>query len=95
MRQGPYKNNLKKMRESVMSQIELANKLKSRGFSVTPSYICQIEAGLKHIPYGLAVAICEELNYSASKVIDIFPPSSFTGSEKTLDEQSATLDKIA
>lgn len=80
-RQGPYKNRVKEIRKSQnITQGELAEKLRKRGFKVTVAYISQIEAGLKHIPYGLALAICEELGYKSNNVTEIFLPDAFTGS---------------
>jgi len=83
--QGPYKNKVKKYREALdISQAELALRLKKRGLEASGSYISMIEAGLKKgIPYGLAVAITEELGLNPSQVTDIFLPSAFTGSEAT------------
>lgn len=62
-----------------MSQAALAERLRKRGFKVTSSYISQIEAGQKHIPYGLAIAITEELGMNPNRVTEIFLPDSFTG----------------
>lgn len=92
-RQGPYKNRLKEFREEVVkiTQSELANRLKKRGFRVSESYLSQIEAGLKHIPYGLAIALCEELGYSSDKVTEIFLPCSFTGSQEKEGSTTPTL----
>ena len=68
-RQGPYKNKVKDKREDFgITQEELAKRLKERGFKASAAYISQIEAGLKHVPYGLAVAICEELGLKSSEV---------------------------
>jgi transcriptional regulator with XRE-family HTH domain len=97
MSKGPYKNKLKKYREAKltpqpMTQQALAERLKKRGFRVTASYISQIESGFKHIPYGLAIAICEELGLEPSQAPEVFLPSSFTGSENSYKEQAATLD---
>jgi len=80
-RQGKYKNKVKHYRENIgITQEELAEKLKSRGLKASGAYISQIEAGLKNIPYGLAVAICQELGFHANRVTDIFLPDNFTGS---------------
>jgi len=75
---GPYKNRLKEFREPLMTQDELADRLKQRGFQASGSYISQIESGFKYIPYGLAVAICEELGLEPIKVTEIFLPKYFT-----------------
>lgn len=81
MRQGPYKNKVKEYRvKAKISQSELAEKLKLRGFRATGSYISQIESGLKRVPYGLAVAICEELGIDNKQVTEIFLPKYFTAS---------------
>jgi len=84
---GPYKNRMKEYRELVMTQAELAERLRKRGFKASESYISQIEAGLKNIPYGLAVAICEELGIGSAKVTEIFLPKYFTGSEDNNNRQ--------
>lgn len=82
MRQGNFKNKTKQIREgeTTLTQEQLAEALRNRGFRVTGAYISQIEAGLKHVPYGLAIAICEELGYQSDQVTDIFLPENFTGS---------------
>lgn len=88
MRQGPYKNKVKEYREPVgISQNVLAERLQKRGFRASGAYISQIEAGLKHIPYGLAVAICEELGMVPEQVTEIFLPEYFTAS---LEETSTS-----
>jgi transcriptional regulator with XRE-family HTH domain len=81
-KQGRYKNTVKAIRESKnITQKVLVEKLKARGFQISESYLSQIESGFKHIPYGLAVAICEELGFESNYVTEIFLPSFFTGSE--------------
>lgn len=88
-RTGPFKNNLAQFRNIAdVTQGQLSERLKKRGFSVTGSYISQIEAGLKNIPYGLAIAICEELGYDHSQVTEIFLPEYFTGSEVTVNKKA-------
>ena len=79
---GQYTNKVREFRELQMTQEELARRLKKRGFRVTGSYICQIEAGLKHIPYGLALAITEELGFEAECVTVVFLPEPFTSSKE-------------
>jgi transcriptional regulator with XRE-family HTH domain len=86
MRQGPYKNLVKSQRENLepkTTQEDLAEHLRKRGFRVTGAYISQIEAGLKRIPYDLAIAICEELGFDKSKVTEIFLPINYTDSLET------------
>ena len=83
-----HKNKLKDFREPAMTQKRLAEKLRNRGFRVTESYMSQIEAGLKHIPYGLAIAIAEEVLGDPRRVTEIFLPESFTGSESELSATS-------
>ncbi|MHB8183671.1 MAG: helix-turn-helix domain-containing protein [Candidatus Desulforudaceae bacterium] len=82
LRIGPYSNHVRARRESIsITQEQLAKRLALKGFKVTASYISQIEAGLKHIPYGLAIAITEALGYETAQVTGIFLPESFTGSD--------------
>lgn len=95
-RQGPFQNKVKEVRENeaFITQKELAYRLKKRGFSVTSAYVSQIEAGLKHIPYGLAVAICEELGYQTNRVTEIFLPENYTDSlDVVVSEPTPTLPK--
>lgn len=81
MLQGPYKNKVKEYRNAKgYSQTELAKRLNNRGFRASGAYISQIEAGLKRVPYSLAVAICQELGMQSSQVTEIFLPSNYTGS---------------
>lgn len=91
LREGPFKNRLKEFREPIMTQKELSERLKKRGFKASVGYLSQIEAGFKHIPYGLAVAICEELGKPVNEVTCIFLPSSFAGSKL---EQSTTSEAV-
>jgi transcriptional regulator with XRE-family HTH domain len=81
MRIGKYKNKVKEYREAIpITQEELAERLRKRGLKATGAYISQIESGLKNVPYGLAVAICEELGLDCYQVTEIFLPQYFTGS---------------
>lgn len=92
-RQGPYQNRVKEIRETELdlTQQNIVDRLKERGISISTAYLSQIEAGLKHIPYGLAVAICEELGYESARVTEIFLPENFTGSLEVsiVDQQAA------
>lgn len=86
MHNGPYKNKTKDYRKALkISQNELAVRLKERGFRASGAYISQIEAGLKRVPYGLAVAICEELGLDSRQVTEIFLPQYFTVSLQAKD----------
>lgn len=79
IRKGPYHNKVREYRKiSGVTQTGLAERLRRRGFRASGAYISQIEAGLKHIPYGLAVAICEELGLESHQVTEIFLPEHFT-----------------
>lgn len=81
MRYGPYKNKAKEYRQlRKMTQVDLARRLQNRGFRASGAYISQIEAGLKRVPYGLALAICEELGLESNQVTEVFLPQYFTAS---------------
>jgi transcriptional regulator with XRE-family HTH domain len=92
-RMGPFKNKVKEIREKLiprLSQKELAERLRKRGFDASGAYISQIEAGLKDVPYRLAVAICEELGHDKKAVTEIFLTIDITGS---LVDQAATPER--
>lgn len=84
MRSGPYSNKTKEYRQlRKMTQIDLARRLQNRGFRASGAYISQIEAGLKRVPYGLALAICEELGLESKQVTEVFLPQYFTAGLKS------------
>ncbi|WP_434132138.1 helix-turn-helix domain-containing protein [Sporomusa sphaeroides] len=99
-RQGPFQNRVKDIRDNELNltQQNIVDRLKKRGITISVPYLSQIEAGLKHIPYGLAVAICEELGYDSARVTEIFLPNNFTGSLECIspnspDQQTSKLPK--